>query len=182
MPPKTAKSLIYLTTIMKKLTTLLTIAFLSLMTFSLTSCDEDHEIAFELDGTWRGQVESNKGPFYVDIRFHQSGFSKHGTGYEYDEAVYGYGESYANFNWSVDDGCIYMNYDDGSHVVIANYTLRNGQLSGYLQNGRTGWKMGYIHLVRLSNNSYDSSYNRYYSKKNQLIDDSNSEGTKETEE
>ncbi len=153
-----------------------------MMAFSLTSCDEDHEIAFELDGTWRGQVESSKGPFYVDIRFYQSGFSKHGTGYEVDEEVYGNGYSRAKFNWSVDNGCIFMNYDDGSRVVIADYTLRSGQLTGRLQNARNGWKLGYIHLVRLSNNNYDNGYNSYYSKKDQVIDDSNSEGNKETEE
>lgn len=165
---------------MKKLSTLLTIALLSMMAFSLTSCDEDHEIALELDGTWRGQIQSNKGPFNVDIRFKQDGFSRHGVGYEYDEPVYGRGEDYAEFDWSVSNGNIYMNYDDGSRVVIADYTLRGGQLSGYLQNARNGWDLGYIHLVKLSSNNYDGYH--YSKQKKEIIDDSNAEGTKETEE
>lgn len=41
---------------MKKFTTLLTMAFIALMSISLTSCDEDSDIAYTLDGTWRGNM------------------------------------------------------------------------------------------------------------------------------
>lgn len=170
LPSKISKSLIYIATTMKKLTSIFTLALIAIMSFSLTSCDEDQQIALELDGTWRGEVQSNKGPFYVDIRFYQSGFSTHGSGYEYDEPVYGYGGDYARFSWSVNDGFIYLDYNDGSHVVIADYSLRNGQLSGYLQNARNGWDLGHIHLVKMPNNRYDDDY--YAKQQQQIIDDS----------
>lgn len=41
---------------MKKFTTLLTMAFIALMSISFTSCDEDSDIAYTLDGTWRGNM------------------------------------------------------------------------------------------------------------------------------
>ena len=36
---------------MKKFTTLLTMAFIALMSISFTSCDDDSDIAYTLDGT-----------------------------------------------------------------------------------------------------------------------------------
>ncbi len=161
---------------MKKITSLLTIALLSLMAFSLTSCDEDHEIAFDLEGTWRGQVQTNRDRIYVDFHFRQDGFSKHGTGTEYDNDYF-----YSDFDWSVNNGCIYINYPDGERVVIADYTLSSGQLSGYLQNARSGWDLGYIRLTRQSRNTYDS-YHYYSKEQKELTNDSIAEGTKETEE
>ncbi len=167
---------------MKKLTTILTFALLAIMSFSLTSCDEDHQIALELDGTWRGTVDTDREVYYVDIRFYQSGFSRHGHGYEFDEPVHGYGRgTYAEFNWSVENGNVYLDYDDGSHVVIAEYDLvtRYGQKSliGRLQQVRNGWTMGYINLLKLTDNRYDDGYYDYVKQKKQIIDDSN-----ETEE
>lgn len=41
---------------MKKFTTLLTMAFIALMSISFTSCDDDSDIAYTLDGTWRGNM------------------------------------------------------------------------------------------------------------------------------
>lgn len=156
---------------MKKLTTILTFALLAIMSFSLTSCDEDQQIALELDGTWRGTVESKNGSFYVDIRFYQDGFSRHGRGYEYDENMYHYGNDYSRFNWTVDRGNIYLSYDDGSEVVIADYELRRGQLCGYLQQARSGWDMGYIHLTKLSDNRYDNGYYDWAKKQEKVVDD-----------
>lgn len=41
---------------MKKFTTLLTMAFIALMSISFTSCDDDSDIAYTLDGTWKGNM------------------------------------------------------------------------------------------------------------------------------
>lgn len=41
---------------MKKFTTLLTMAFIALMSISFTSCDDDSDIAYTLDGTWNGNM------------------------------------------------------------------------------------------------------------------------------
>ena len=44
---------------MKKLKTLLTLAMVALMSLSFTSCDEDANTAYYLDGTWRGNMYVN---------------------------------------------------------------------------------------------------------------------------
>ena len=69
---------------MKKFTTLLTMAFIALMSISLTSCDEDSDIAYTLDGTWRGNMYvqyGNVDATYSVIRFDQNDGIYSGTGY-----------------------------------------------------------------------------------------------------
>lgn len=41
---------------MKKLSTLMTMALVAMMALTLTSCDEDYDIAYTLEGTWRGNM------------------------------------------------------------------------------------------------------------------------------
>ena len=55
-------------TIMKKLYTTLMIAMMGLMTLSFTSCETDEEIAYDLEGTWRGNmsIADAYGESYVD--------------------------------------------------------------------------------------------------------------------
>lgn len=64
---------------MKKFTTLLTMAFIALMSISFTSCDDDSDIAYTLDGTWKGNMlveYGNQKALYSVIRFDQNdGFS-----------------------------------------------------------------------------------------------------------
>lgn len=57
---------------MKKFTTLLTMAFIALMSISFTSCDDDSDIAYTLDGTWKGNMlveYGNQKALYSVIRF-----------------------------------------------------------------------------------------------------------------
>lgn len=59
---------------MKKFTTLLTMAFIALMSISFTSCDDDSDIAYTLDGTWKGNMlveYGNHNALYSVIRFDQ---------------------------------------------------------------------------------------------------------------
>ena len=59
---------------MKKFTTLLTMAFIALMSISFTSCDDDSDIAYTLDGTWKGNMlveYGNQKALYSVIRFDQ---------------------------------------------------------------------------------------------------------------
>lgn len=60
---------------MKKFTTLLTMAFIALMSISFTSCDDDSDIAYTLDGTWEGNMlveYGNHNALYSVIRFDQN--------------------------------------------------------------------------------------------------------------
>lgn len=62
---------------MKKFTTLLTMAFIALMSISFTSCDDDSDIAYTLDGTWKGNMSVEYGNYdavYSVIHFDQTGW------------------------------------------------------------------------------------------------------------
>ena len=159
---------------MKKLTSFLAFAMIAIMSFTFVSCDEDQEIALELDGTWEGVVYDNyHNRIYVDIRFRQDGFSRHGVGYEYDRP----GGS-VSFDWSVEDGNIYLDYSDHSHVVISDYRLGRVYLDGRLQKTRNGWDLGDIHLTKVSNNPYDSDYDYWAKSQSKIEDDSATDSIK----
>lgn len=84
---------------MKKFTTLLTMAFIALMSISFTSCDDDSDIAYTLDGTWKGNMlveYGNQKALYSVIRFDQNDGFYSGTGYwiDYFKGNYWHGNNY----------------------------------------------------------------------------------------
>ena len=157
---------------MKKFTTLLTMAFIALMSISLTSCDEDCDIAYTLDGTWRGNMYvqyGNVDATYSVIRFDQNDGIYSGTGYwiDYFDRNYWHGNNYiANrIIWTVRNRNIYITLlDENSDVVIYDYALGDRKFSGYVEadNGNRA----YFELSRDSYNwrdDYDWGYSKQYS-------------------
>ena len=157
---------------MKKFTTLLTMAFIALMSISLTSCDEDSDIAYTLDGTWRGNMYvqyGNVDATYSVIRFDQNDGIYSGTGYwiDYFDRNYWHGNNYiANrITWTVRNRNIYITLlDENSNVVIYDYALGDRKFSGYVEadNGNRA----YFELSRDSYNwrdDYDWGYSKQYS-------------------
>lgn len=72
---------------MKKFTSFLTVALMALMSLTFTSCDEDSDIAYTLDGTWKGNMYVEYGGYdatYTVIRFDQNDGFYSGTGYWID--------------------------------------------------------------------------------------------------
>ena len=157
---------------MKKFTTLLTMAFIALMSISFTSCDEDSDIAYTLDGTWRGNMYvqyGNVDATYSVIRFDQNDGIYSGTGYwiDYYQEDYWHGNNYiANrIIWTVRNRNIYITLlDENSDVVIYDYALGDRKFSGYVEadNGNRA----YFELSRDSYNwrdDYDWGYSKQYS-------------------
>lgn len=157
---------------MKKFTTLLTMAFIALMSISLTSCDEDSDIAYTLDGTWRGNMYvqyGNVDATYSVIRFDQNDGIYSGKGYwiDYFDRNYWHGNNYiANrITWTVRNRNIYITLlDENSDVVIYDYALGDRKFSGYVEadNGNRA----YFELSRDSYNwrdDYDWGYSKQYS-------------------
>ena len=157
---------------MKKFTTLLTMAFIALMSISLTSCDEDSDIAYTLDGTWRGNMYvqyGNVDATYSVIRFDQNDGIYSGTGYwiDYFDRNYWHGNNYiANrIIWTVRNSNIYITLlDENSDVVIYDSALGDRKFSGYVEadNGNRA----YFELSRDSYNwrdDYDWGYSKQYS-------------------
>ena len=119
-------------TIMKKLYTTLMIAMMGLMTLSFTSCETDEEIAYDLEGTWVGNmsIADAYGEAYVDseitfLRYSNSYTEGNGLWADYygprDYEVY-------RFEWYVDFGTIYIRFEDGARVEIRSYSLNSNRL------------------------------------------------------
>ena len=157
---------------MKKFTTLLTMAFIALMSISFTSCDDDSDIAYTLDGTWKGNMlveYDNHKALYSVIRFDQNDGIYSGTGYwiDYYQEDYWHGNNYiANrIRWTVRNRNIYITLlDENSNVVIYDYALGDSKFSGYVEadNGNRA----YFELSRDSYNwrdDYDWGYSKQYS-------------------
>lgn len=122
---------------MKKIydyTRFILMALVTMVAFS--SCDEDSDIAYDLDGAWSGTVVGDYyyyryGKEYVTyqdwdtyIEFKQdSPFATSGEGYEYDENRRTGQWSEVYFDWQVRNGKIYISYDDGTDVVIRDYEV-----------------------------------------------------------
>ena len=112
---------------MKKLYTTLMMAMMAMMTLSFTSCETDEEIAYDLEGTWRGNmsIADAYGESVVDseitfLRYPNSYTEGNGLWADYygprDYEVY-------RFEWYVDYGTIYIRFSDGARVEIRNYSL-----------------------------------------------------------
>ena len=132
-----------------------------LSALTLTSCDEDAEMAYDLDGIWQGTINGN---YYQDrygyteswdteIRFYQDGdFSRGGSGEERDWDYRGKCYS-SRVDWKVRNGRIYLYYDDGYNIVIDRYDLywrsNTQRFRGYFEDFDTGDQLASFDLVKV---------------------------------
>ena len=132
-----------------------------LSALTLTSCDEDTETAYDLDGIWQGTINGN---YYQDrygyteswdteIRFYQNGdFSRGGSGEERDWDYRGKCYS-SRFDWKVRNGRISLYYDDGYNIVIDRYDLywrsNTQRFRGYFEDFDTGDQLASFDLVKV---------------------------------
>lgn len=116
---------------MKKFTSFISMALLLMMSLTLTSCDQDAEIAATLDGTWKGyletQTQDNHGKYYysnmAEVTFN-SGYNS-GDGYWLDKYSNAPWDYVANrIYWRVTNGNIEITFrDTQERAVIRNYRL-----------------------------------------------------------
>ena len=140
-----------------------------------TSCDDDAALAYDLDGVWQGTIVGNyynyrrgSNDYDTEIMFRQRGsWGSGGTGYEIDRnwRTGRYTKNY--FNWTVHNGRIYIDYDDGFHVIIRDfetYTM-GGHLRfrGYFDDYDTGEQLASFNLIKVE--SRDDYYDYYYSRR-----------------
>lgn len=158
---------------MKKFTSILTMALIALMSFTLTSCDEDAGIADTLEGTWRGNMYveyDDRDAVYSVIQFDRNVDDWYsGTGYwvDYYSNNYWGGNNYiANrIRWTVRDRNIYISLlDERTDVVIYDYKLNNYRFSGYVET--PSGKRAYFEMksdktnYNWRDNSWDWGYNK----------------------
>ena len=155
---------------MKRLTAILTIVCLGVLSFMVTSCDsnDDFDTAAVLNGTWHGSL----GQYYSDVygdgyeewetefrfnNYNENATSGDGVEVDYDPGSMG-NYKYYDFRWNVAYGNIYLYYENGDELVIRNYSLSNHRLRGELETTE-GVSVANIDLERTSYWPWDDSYN-----------------------
>lgn len=149
---------------MRRFRTLLGLALVALMSLAFTSCDEDADIAYTLDGSWSGYMENVidwQGHSYMsntaEVTFN-SGYDS-GDGYWLDEYSSAPWDYVANrIRWKVRNGMIYISFlDTREEAVIRNYHLDDRYFYGEIEfNSTNAWIK--FKLVKTSS----PNWNRYY--------------------
>lgn len=168
-------------TIMKKFYTYLTMLLIASMTMTtLTSCDwwdEDEDIAYTLEGTWRGEMRikstySGRTYYatYTEITFLKDPYRySSGEGYwvdYYSDAPWDYVANHIRWTVNLSDIDIYFR-EDGTHFTIRNYRLNNDRFTGTLYDNGQRVDFSLYHTSAPNWNSYnrwgyDDWYDNYY--------------------
>ena len=116
---------------MKTIFTYTKMMFILVMTvMTLASCDEDRDLAYDLEGVWQGTITGNyysyrgyaSNDYDTEIMFRQpDSWSKGGDGYEIDYNYETRRYTKVYFDWVVRDGKIILRYDDGQKVIIRDF-------------------------------------------------------------
>ena len=153
---------------MKKIYTLLALALMGFMPWMMTSCEtEDEEIVYNLEGIWRGQIQST---YYYNrygsttewtdtqIEFFRDSYGyARGRGREIDFNSRGYGDE-VYFTYTVRNREISLDYEDGSHIIIYNWEMYNNTFRGEFHDYRTGDYLASFALYRVNSGWSDSFY------------------------
>lgn len=115
------------------------------MSFVLTSCEDDEDIAYTLEGTWEGQIATSSSwdGYTFAISYSQLCFDRdpyryaEGTGYwvdYYSDARWDYVANHTY--WRVENGRIkiYLEEEDYTYY-ITNYSLTDNYFSGRIYDG-----------------------------------------------
>lgn len=151
---------------MKKFTSFISMALLLMMSLTLTSCDQDAEIAATLNGTWKGylktQTQDKYGQCYysnmAEVTFN-SGYNS-GDGYWLDKYSNAPWDYVANrIYWRVTNGNIEITFrDTQERAVIRNYRLTDdGYFYGDIEfAGSDAWT--HFEFVQ----TYSPNWDNYY--------------------
>lgn len=130
---------------MKKLISFFTVLVIALVT--LTSCDEDYMISYDLKGTWEGNMYTyyeynghTQKVSYTEIEFQSNPYeNKSGYGYWVDHFSRHPGDYYySRIFWEVKNQHIYIDFiSDGTSIEIYDYTLNNRHFKGWFKDGYT---------------------------------------------
>ncbi len=154
---------------MKRLTTIFILMMTALLSFTFTSCDPDAEVAYYMDGTWKGDIYVSSDydgqvyrAAYSEVEF-DSGYNS-GDGYwvdYYSNSPYDYIANH--ITWVVRNQNIYIHFrEDNTDIVIYDYTINDSKFSGYIQtNDGTRAAFSLYHTSSLNWNSYRYGFDSY---------------------
>lgn len=170
---------------MKKLNTLLTLAIVTLLSLSFTSCDEDANVAYYLDGTWTGNMyvqSSYDGQTYTstysEITFNAGYDSGDGVWVDYyTNGHWGRQDYVANhIYWRVRDRNIYVHFvEENTDVVIYNYSLGDRYFTGQVD---AGGSYANFRLTRTYSSNWDDYDWGYWGYNNTHSTDFQAESTR----
>lgn len=117
---------------MKKLISILIVLVMGLGTISLSSCD-DEMTAYTLEGTWEGKMYigyyyggHEYEASYTVLEFLSDPLSNtSGRGYwvDYYDEFSPYSSFYSRIDWRVDNGTIYIRFNDDLYYSLYNYDI-----------------------------------------------------------
>lgn len=143
---------------------MLMIAIIAMLGFTLTSC-EDESIAYDLEGTWRGDmymIRDGRRAIYSEIEFIGDPYRmKSGYGRWLDEYSSRPGDYfYSRIEWKVKDQRIYIwLIDDGDfELVISDFYLDRNHFYGYIDYAGGSRKFDLVHIDSPHWNNYDYGY------------------------
>lgn len=150
---------------MKKIYTLLMMAMMATATCTLTSCDEDIDIANSLEGTWSGTMfvytDYRDSRYYAtstEITFEGAPFRwTRGTGYwidHYSGAPWDYVANHIDWRVNNRDIEIYFR-EDHTTMVICDYRLSDNYFTGYINDNGTDVEFRLRHVYSPNWDRYD---------------------------
>lgn len=161
--------------VMKKFTYLFSLVLLLMSGFVFTSCDDDAEVAYKLEGVWRGnmyvQHEYNGQTYdaiYSVIEFVRDSYN-YDSGYGYWVDYYNgsyWGRNYVanHFDWTVTNGVIKIYFrEEHSTIWIENYHLGHRYFNGVIYDGSARVEFELEHTSRPNWDDY--YYYGYYAPK-----------------
>ena len=152
---------------------MLTMAMIAMLSLTFTSCDmDDDDIAYNLDGIWEGEI---RGSYYdryghgttynyARIEFYQNPYKyASGDGREIDFSDRSYYTEVVRFRYTVENGIMYISYEDGTDVRISHYTLYSDRFRGEFRDFHNDKYLASFDFVRVNSwrNSYSGYYDRY---------------------
>ncbi len=143
-----------------------------LAAFTLSSCDEDERIGYNLSGHWFGDLDmwiDGEKAQGSEIEFNPTGWgASSGRGVEVDYYYYGSVTHY--FNYHIRDGIIFMRFDDPNlDCAIVDYRLSTYYFSGYIAEYSTLMNQTYFNLRSYDAYWDDYGYDIYYYSKGEAF-------------
>jgi len=169
-------------TIMKHIYTYIRMAFIAITAMvALSSCDEDHALAYDLEGIWQGTIVGNYyshhyGPAMTEIYDTEMYFERtHGTsGTGWERTYSRRGRSEVRFDWGVRNGRIYMEYYDGYRILIDRYETyymgNNLRFRGFFVDYDTNEEIASFSLIRVESPHDENYYNYRYTRSGEPTD------------
>lgn len=159
---------------MKKIFTYTLMLLMAAVTFTSCEPDPDADLAYDIAGVWQGSIDGN---FYIN-RYRSNSYDTEisftrrdmygGTGYEVDYNLDTRRYSYIDFDWTVRNNRIIIDYHDGYSVIVRDYevySMRGAlRFRGYFDDYDTREELAHFNLVKVEdqNDSYYMRYSRYY--------------------